>query len=168
MGTTRPPRPPGQQKPQTQPQPQAGYSGTPLHRKLGVRAEHRVLAVAVPAGFPVDLLDADGAARLELVAEPDDARPGTEEPADVVLLFCPDVAALHARLPAGQARTAAHGRCGVAWPKRASGVRTDLTEDVVRAAALVSGWVDVKVCAIDRVWSGLCLMRRARPVRNRG
>jgi hypothetical protein len=77
-----------------------------------------------------------------------------------VLLFSPDAATLAARLPDAMARTTIPGRCWVAWPKRASGVPTDLTEDVVRDAALAVGWVDVKVCAVDTVWSGLALVRR--------
>jgi len=139
--------------------PVTGYSGTPLHRKLGVRAGHRVLVTGLPAGFPAGLLDADGAATLDPRA---DLVAGPPAVADVVLLFCPDAATLLAGLPAGLASTAPKGRCWVAWPKRASKVRTDLTEDVVRDTALAAGWVDVKVCAIDEVWSGLCLMRRTR------
>jgi hypothetical protein len=132
----------------------SGYSGTPLHRKLGVRPGSRVLVVDAPAGFPLDLLDAEGAA---------DLLPGPAGPADVVLTFCPDTAALLAALPASMAATAERGgRCWIAWPKRASRIPTDLTEDGVRAAALAAGWVDVKVCAVDAVWSGLCLMRRTR------
>ena len=130
----------------------AGYSGTPLHRKLGIAAGHRVLAQNVPAGFDPDLLAAGGAAAVHRRAGA-----GTYQ---VILTFCPDAAALHRRLPAAMARTAPHGRCWIAWPKRSSGVQTDLTEDVVRDAALAVGWVDVKVCAVDGVWSGLCLMRR--------
>lgn len=130
----------------------AGYSGTPLHRKLGVRPGARVLARGVPAGWDLGRLDPDGSATVH-------TRPG-RDPYDVVLLFCPDAAALAARLPDAMARTTTPGRCWVAWPKRASGVPTDLTEDVVREAALAVGWVDVKVCAVDTVWSGLALVRR--------
>lgn len=103
----------------------SGYSGTPLHRTLGVKPGAAVLAGGPPDGFDVE----------RLVAPPGE-------------------------LPAGMAATAIGGRCWVAWPKTSSGVRSDLTGDVVRAAALAAGWVDVKVCAIDAVWSGLCLMRR--------
>ena len=132
--------------------PPAGYSGTPLHRKLGVAPGHRVLTTGLPAGFDVTVLDPDGAATVH--------RRAGSAGYDVVLLFCPDQAALRAGLPAAMDRTVTAGRCWVAWPKKASRVPTDLTEDVVRAAALAVGWVDVKVCAVDAVWSGLCLVRR--------
>lgn len=130
----------------------AGYSGTPLHRKLGIAVGHRVLVQQPPDGFDLRVLDPDGAATVH-------RRAGTGG-YQVILVFCPDSAALHRRLPGAMARTAPHGRCWVSWPKRSSGVPTDLTEDVVRDAALAVGWVDVKVCAVDAVWSGLCLMRR--------
>ncbi len=128
----------------------SGYSGTPLPRKLGVREDSRVLVVAAPAGFT---LDAEHHLR---------ARGGSY---DVQLVFCPDTAALLRRWPAAAQRTAPRGALWVAWPKRASGVPTDLSEDGVRAHALPLGWVDVKVCAVDKVWSGLKLVRRlaARP-----
>lgn len=129
-----------------------GYSGTPLHRKLGVAPRSRVLLDAVPEGFDPDLVDPEGTATVHHRA--------AREAYDVVLTFCPDVAALHRRLPAAMDRTATAGRCWVAWPKRASGVCTDLTENEVREAALAVGWVDVKVCAVDTTWSGLCLVRR--------
>jgi hypothetical protein len=131
---------------------EAGYSGTPLHRKLGVRAGHRVLVGGAPDGWDTGVLDPDGSASVH--------RRATREPYDVVLLFCPDAATMSARLPAAMRRTTTAGRCWVAWPKKASRVPTDLTEDVVRGAALGVGWVDVKVCAVDDTWSGLCLVRR--------
>src|SRR5689334_18863601 len=123
----------------------AGYSGTPLPRKLGVKPGSRALVLDAPAGFD---LGVSAATTLD------------GGPFDVLLLFCPDSAAMAAVLPAAMERTATGGRCWVAWPKRASKVPTDLTEDVVRDAALAVGWVDVKVAAVDHVWSGLCLMRR--------
>jgi hypothetical protein len=127
------------------PNPAAGYSGTPLPRKLGVKPGSRVLVLDAPPGFD---LGVDVATTLEA------------GPFDVLLLFCPDSARMHTVLPPAMAATARGGRCWVAWPKRASKVPTDLTEDVVRDAALAVGWVDVKVAAVDHVWSGLCLMRR--------
>jgi hypothetical protein len=135
----------------------AGYSGTPLHRKLGIRPDADVLVVGPPAEFEVDLLAPPGLG-VRLVTS-DDIEPGAAF--DVLLLFCRDGARMAELLPAGMAATERGGRCWVAWPKRASGLPTDLSDNVVRDAALaVGGWVDVKVAAVDRVWSGLCLMRR--------
>jgi hypothetical protein len=82
------------------------------------------------------------------------------EPYDVVLVFCRDSATLHRRWAEAVARTATNGGLWIAWPKRSSKVATDLTEDVVRDHALPHGLVDVKVCAVDEVWSGLKLVRR--------
>jgi hypothetical protein len=123
----------------------AGYSGTPLPRKLGIGPGSRVLVLDAPTGFDLG---------VEVTTDLEGG------PFDVLLLFCPDAARMAAVLPQAMAATARGGRCWVAWPKRASKVPTDLTEDVVRAAALAAGWVDVKVAAVDLVWSGLCLMRR--------
>jgi hypothetical protein len=117
------------------------------------------VVVAAPAGFPLDLLDAGGTAGVEPLGQ---LTTGVA-PAEVVLAFCPDAAALAAVLAPAMATTADQGgRCWIAWPKRASKVPTDLTENAVRDAALALGWVDVKVCAVDPLWSGLCLMRRTR------
>ena len=82
------------------------------------------------------------------------------QPYDVVLMFCPDRATLRRRWDATLARTATDGALWVAWPKRASGVPTDLTENAIRDFALPQGVVDVKVCAVDETWSGLKLVRR--------
>jgi hypothetical protein len=121
----------------------AGYSGTPLPAKLGVTPGSRVLLDGAPDGVPVD----------------GHRRPGAE-PYDVVLLFAPDAARLHARWPALVPRLTTAGRLWVCWPKKSSGVPTDLTENVVRDVGLAQGLVDVKVCAIDATWSGLAFVRR--------
>ena len=128
----------------------AGYSGTPLPRKLGIAAGHRLLVERAPAGFALEPLP-DG------VVEHRRAGAG---PYDVILAFCADRARLEARFDplVGLLRPA--GALWVAWPKKASGVPTDLTEDGVREVALPAGLVDVKVCAIDATWSGLKLVRR--------
>jgi hypothetical protein len=121
----------------------AGYSGTPLPAKLGVKAGSRVLLDGAPDDVPVD----------------GHRRPGGQ-PYDVVLLFAPDAARLHARWPALVPRVTTAGRLWVCWPKKSSGVPTDLTENVVRDFGLANGLVDVKVCAIDATWSGLAFVRR--------
>lgn len=123
----------------------AGYSGTPLPRKLGIAAGVRVLLDGAPDGFDLGPLP-DGVVLH---------RRAGSDPYDVVLCFCPDAARLRSRWPALHGRTTPAGGLWIAWPKRSSGVPTDLDENVVREHALANGRVDVKVCAIDETWSGL-------------
>jgi hypothetical protein len=132
----------------------AGYSGTPLHRKLGIKPEMRVLATAVPAGWDLTRLDPDGSATVQ-------TRAGRAA-YDVVVAFCPDAATLRRRLPDLLPRVTQQGRLWVCWPKKASGVQSDLDDNVVRRIGLAAGVVDVKVCAVDATWSGLCFMTRLR------
>ena len=125
----------------------AGYSGTPLPRKLGVRPDSRVLVINAPDGF-------DPGAPFH--------RRASREPYDVVLLFCLDTATLHRHFDAAAARHSTAGMVWVCWPKRASGLQTDLNENVVRDYGLAHGQVDVKVAAIDATWSGLKFVTRLR------
>jgi hypothetical protein len=126
----------------------AGYSGTPLVRKLGIKPGHRLLLVDEPAGFALaDLPDGVTEARGE---------------ADVILAFFTRRAELAEALPALRERMDPAAGLWIAWPKRASKVETDLTEDVVRDLALANTLVDNKVCAIDETWSGLRLVIRLR------
>jgi hypothetical protein len=128
----------------------AGYSGTPLARKLGIREGGGVRIVDDP-GHARELLDSLPAG----VAIADGLGP-----ADVLLFFTLERARLEAEIvPLGNAIFPA-GACWIAWPKRASKVPTDMTEDVVREVALPLGLVDNKVCAIDETWSGLRLVWR--------
>jgi hypothetical protein len=129
----------------------AGYSGTPLVRKLGFKEGMRVHYAAAPGGFAA-LLGAlpDGVSVL--------ARPAPQ--LDLVVLFVLSRAELERRLGALHSKLRQDGMLWVAWPKRASKVPTDMTEDVVRDVALPRGLVDVKVCAIDATWSGLKLVIR--------
>ncbi|MDQ1747917.1 MAG: hypothetical protein QOD07_2180 [Frankiaceae bacterium] len=129
-----------------------GYSGTPLPRKLGVKPESRVLVVAAPPGFVLDPLPAGALVHTRAGASA----------YDVVLAFCPDVRRLRARFATSAARLTTAGALWVAWPKRASGVATDIDENVVRDHGLDQGLVDVKVAAIDATWSGLKFVRRVR------
>jgi hypothetical protein len=128
----------------------AGYSGTPLATKLGVRAGSRVLLDGAPAGFDLPLLPEDVQLHSRL------GRP----PYDVAVLFAPDQRTLVRRWARVHEAVAEAGRLWVAWPKKASGVPTDLDESVVRDHGLANGRVDVKVCAIDATWSGLAFVVR--------
>lgn len=123
----------------------AGYSGTPLARKLGITSGAAVLLDGAPPGF--DLGETPAGAKIH-------RRPGRAR-YDVILCFCPTAARLVSRWPALHDRTTPAGALWIAWPKRSSGIPTDLDENVVRGHALAHGRVDVKVIAIDDTWSGL-------------
>jgi hypothetical protein len=125
----------------------AGYSGIPLPRKLGVTPDSRVLVINPPAGF-------DPGAPFH--------RRAGRDPYDVVILFCRDTVTLQRHFVTGAARHSTAGMIWVCWPKKSSGVRTDLTENDVRNYGLEHGQVDVKVAAIDETWSGLKFVTRLR------
>jgi hypothetical protein len=124
----------------------AGYSGTPLVQKLGIKPGHRLLFVQPPTDFAATLgaLPSDAV----LVAP-------TAKQIDVMLLFVQSVAELKKRFAPLAKRLVANGALWVCRPKKASGVPTNLTENVVRDHGLDVGLVDVKVCAVDEIWSGL-------------
>jgi hypothetical protein len=129
----------------------AGYSGTPLARKLGIVAGGRVLAIEAPAGY-VDWL-APLPADVRFV---EDVAPEVA----VVHVFADRRAALATQLDRLRTRIAPDAAVWVSWPKKAAKVPTDITEDVIRELALPLGFVDVKVCAVSEVWSGLKLVIR--------
>lgn len=129
----------------------AGYSGTPLVRKLGIAAGARAAWLDAPDGFPALLGELPDGVRVK-----DSLRGGV----DVAVCFVTARAVLARRIPVLRRAIAPAGMAWIAWPKRASGVPTDVTEDVVRELALPTGLVDVKVCAIDETWSGLKLVVR--------
>jgi hypothetical protein len=131
----------------------AGYSGTPLARKLGIKPGHRVALLEAPAGFEATL---DGLPDVVVIRSALTA----DAPTDVIVLFMTERHELQARLGEVRRGMAQDGGFWVAWPKRASKVPTDVTEDVVRDVALPTGLVDNKVCAIDETWSGLRLVIR--------
>jgi hypothetical protein len=134
----------------------AGYSGTPLPRKLGIRDGHRVLLAGAPAGFDLGDLPA-----LDL-HDVDVHRRAGATPYDVILGFAPNQRALARRFPELARRLVVNGGLWIAWPKRSSGVPTDLDENIVRDVGLGAGLVDNKVCAIDETWSGLRFVVRLR------
>ncbi len=130
----------------------AGYSGTPLHRKLGLAPGHRVYAVGAPGHL----------ATLLAGAPPDLAWLPRLAAFDVALIFVTGMRALERDFKHVVGKLPDTGAIWVAWPKKTSGVATDLSENVVRDIGLAFGVVDVKVCAIDATWSGLKFVRRRR------
>ena len=138
----------------------AGYSGTPLPKKLGIKPAQRVALFNPPADFPQTLGELP--AGVELLADP-----GSGPALDVIVFFTTALAQLKKRFLALARRLTPAGGLWIAWPKKASGVATDLTEDVIRVVGLDVGLVDNKVCAIDDIWSGLRFVIRVqdRPAR---
>ena len=129
----------------------AGYSGTPLATKLGIKAGHTVGVINAPDHF---------AGLVEPLPEAVTVVAGVRSRRDVVVAFFVRRRELEQKLAAMTKAVFPAGAIWIAWPKRAAKVPTDITEDVVRAVALPTGLVDNKVCAIDEVWSGLRLVVR--------
>jgi hypothetical protein len=131
----------------------AGYSGTPLPKKLGIKANQRVTLVNAPPSFP---------SMLEPLPQPVAVSTNLRGrgPFDVIVFFVRDQAALRARFARLTKRLSSAGGLWVAWPKQASGVPTDVTENLARAVGLAAGLVDNKVSAIDDTWSGLRFVYR--------
>ena len=131
----------------------AGYSGTPLPNKLGIKAQFRIAFVDLPAQVKTELADSistctvvrDGRGRL-----------------DFAMLFVSTQAELKKSFPRFAGRLTPAGMLWVSWPKKTSGVVTDINENDVRRIGLEAGLVDVKVCAVDDVWSGLKFVIRTK------
>jgi hypothetical protein len=129
----------------------AGYSGKPLAAKLGIKAGMTVAAVQAPRHYARLLRPLPQGAKIQ-------SRLG--RPAPFIHFFSERRAELARRFPSFARALTPDGTLWISWPKGASGVATDLTEDVVRTIGLGTGLVDVKVCAVDDVWSGLKFVRR--------
>jgi hypothetical protein len=131
----------------------AGYSGTPLAQKLGIKPGHVLYLASAPANYRtlVDPLPEGVTLSSKMSAS-----------ADIAHLFCTTKGRLADAVRTTLEKLKEGGMIWVSWPKKASGVATDVTEDVIREVALPLGLVDVKVCAVDEVWSGLKLVRRAK------
>jgi hypothetical protein len=129
----------------------AGYSGTPLWKKLGLREGLTVLTVNAPRGYRKLLNGLPKGVAFVADAEP---------PISFVHLFTASASELAVHLSSLKGDLAPDGVIWVSWPKKASGVATDITEDTIREVALPMGLVDVKVCAVDETWSGLKLVIR--------
>ena len=128
-----------------------GYSGTPLIKKLGIKPDSRLSFISEPKNF-----------RQLLGALPRTARVVKEGVLDFGILFVRSKSELAKSFGVLRDRLESNGMLWVAWPKKTSGVETDLTEGVVRELGLASGLVDVKICAIDDTWSGLKFVRRLK------
>jgi hypothetical protein len=127
----------------------AGYSGTPLVAKLGIRVGARAQIMNPPADFPETLGILPEGVTLSSRGE-----------LDFAMFFVTRKTDLAKRFPGLRDRLAPNGMLWISWPKQSSGALTDLTENVVRAVGLELGLVDVKVCAVDSTWSGLKFVRR--------
>lgn len=128
----------------------AGYSGTPLTKKLGIKEGFNLLFVNAPP-----TLDGD----LEM---PANVTMNLRKPIDLVLLFVTSERELERTFTKSSAKLRPAGMLWICWPKKSSGVASDLSENVVRALGLAKGMVDVKVCAVDEVWSGLKFVFRLK------
>lgn len=130
-----------------------GYSGTPLPRKLGIKNDFRVALVEAPAEIRKELKSE--LAKCDLVSD-------RNTPLDFVMLFTKESSQLSREFERLAKLLTPAGMLWVSWPKKSSGVATDLDENKVRAIGLAAGLVDVKVCAVDDVWSGLKFVRRLK------
>jgi hypothetical protein len=133
----------------------AGYSGTPLSKKLGLKPDHRALFLNAPDGFGAELGELPPGVEIA-----EHARAGGER--DVIVWFVRSEGDLRGRFAPLAQKLAAAGGLWIAWPKKASGVPTDLDENLVREIGLAHGLVDNKVCAIDETWSGLRFVIRLK------
>jgi hypothetical protein len=129
----------------------AGYSGTPLVQKLGIKEGMKINVIREPAAF-----------RSLLIGIPGDLSEPSRGELDFVILFASRFAELKNDFARLQKRLASNGTLWVSWPKKSSGEATDLDENIIRDHGLAEGLVDVKVCAIDDTWSGLKFVRRLK------
>ncbi len=129
----------------------AGYSGTPLAKKLGIKANFRVVLEDAPAGYEEFLAPLPEGTLFEK---------RVSDQTDLIQLFVTKKAVLERRLRQYWAVGKPEVMVWISWPKKASGVATDVTEDTIREVGLPLGFVDIKVCAVDATWSGLKLVVR--------
>ncbi|HZR58613.1 MAG TPA: DUF3052 family protein [Terriglobales bacterium] len=129
----------------------AGYSGTPLPKKLGIKEQYRVAFIDMPADIKSELKEALAACKI-----------AAKGPLDYVHLFVKSQADLEKTLVRFRPQLAPAGMIWVSWPKKSSGVETDVTENDVRRVGLAVGVVDVKVCAVNEIWSGLKFVIRVK------
>ena len=131
----------------------AGYSGTPLVKKLGIKADFEIAFVNAPTNF-VTQLELPAGVKVKSISKSHNL--------DFILLFVKTRAALAGGFTQCAEKLQSNGMLWVSWPKRASGVSTDVSESVVREIGLAAGLVDVKICAVDETWSGLKFVYRLK------
>jgi hypothetical protein len=131
----------------------AGYSGTPLPKKLGIKPQSRVFFLDLPPELAAELKDS-----LKTCQSLKDARP----PLDFAMIFVNSGAELQKRFAKVAQQLAPAGMLWVSWPKKTSRIATDLNENEIRRIGLVAGLVDVKVCAVNEIWSGLKFVIRVK------
>jgi hypothetical protein len=131
----------------------AGYSGTPLPKKLGIKPKFKAAFFELPTGVSKELKKA--------LADCEMAKDG-QAALDFAMIFVRSQAEMKEQFPLYARRLAPAGMLWVSWPKKASGIATDLNENDVRRIGLLAGLVDVKVCAVNEVWSGLKFVIRVR------
>jgi hypothetical protein len=129
----------------------AGYSGTPLPKKLGIKEQFRVAFLGLPANVKADLKTALAGCQI-----------AKDEPVDFAMIFVRTAGELKKQFPRFSKLLAPSGMLWVSWPKKASGVASDLDANEVRRIGLEAGLVDVKVCAVNEIWSGLKFVIRIK------
>jgi hypothetical protein len=129
----------------------AGYSGTPLPKKLGIKEQFRVAMFDLPPDVKSELKTSLASCDL-----------ATDAPIDFAMIFVKAASELKKQFPRFAKKLAPAGIIWISWPKKASGVATDLTENEVRKIGLDAGLVDVKVCAVNEIWSGLKFVIRLK------
>jgi hypothetical protein len=132
----------------------AGYSGTLLAKKLGIKEGFRVGFVNPPKGFQKELEDLPPGVKILSGSLP--------KPLDLIILFADSQRALKIEFPKLAKKLTGNGMLWIAWPKKASGVATDLSDNSVSEIGLDAGLVDVKVCAVNDIWSGLKFVYRLK------
>jgi hypothetical protein len=137
----------------------AGYSGTPLAKKLGFKDGFRVGFVNSPKGFKKELGSLPADLKIFVGQLP--------KPLDLIILFTDSAQTLKLEVPILAEKLSVNGMLWIAWPKKSSGVSTDLSFDIVQQTGLQTGLVDVKICAVNEIWSGLKFVYRLKDRKSR-